>query len=161
MPAELPTSLRRALDAFEPALQRTVLLRQLALFLHAAQQRFDLDQLARLGEIVERAVPQGRDGRFERRLAGEHDRVGIGAQLLGLGDDVDAVQARHVEIDEQAVECFLLQRGGGGETVGADGHPVAHPRNLELHQLLQRALVVGEQQGQALGFGRRVGQLIS
>ena len=42
------------------------LLRELALFLHAAQQRFDLDQLARLGEIVERAVPQGGDRRFER-----------------------------------------------------------------------------------------------
>ena len=49
-----------------------------------------------------------------------------------------------------------LERGGGGEAVWANGHAVAHPRNLELHQLLQRALVVGEEQRQALGFrGRR------
>ena len=143
---------RRAFDALQPALQRAVLLRELALFLHAAQQRFDLDQLAGLGEIVERAVPQGGDRRFQRRLAGEHDRVGIGAQLLGLGDDVDAVEARHVEVDEQAIERVLLERGGGGEAVGADGDAVAHPRNFELHQLLQRALVVGEQHGEALGF---------
>ena len=82
------------------------------------KQGFDLDQLAGLGEIVERAVPQRGDRRFERRLAGEHDRFGIRAKLLGLGDDVDAVEARHVEIDQQAVERVLFQRGGGGQAVG-------------------------------------------
>ena len=142
---------RRAFDALQPALERAVLLRELALFLHAAQQGFDLDQLARLGEVIERTVAQRGDGRFERRLAGEHDRFGVGAKLLGLGDDVDAAQARHVEIDQQAIERVLFQRGGGGQAVGADRDAMAHPRDFELHQLLQRPLVVGEEDGEALG----------
>ena len=118
------------------------------------EQRFDLDQLARLREIVERPVPQRRDGRVERRLAGQHDGFGIGRQFLRFGDHVDAVEARHVEIDEQAVEGLLLERSGGGEAIGADRHPVPHPRNLELHQLLQRTLVVGKEKRETLRLAR-------
>ena len=55
------------------------------------------------------------------RLAGEHDGVGARAKFLALGDDVDAVEARHVEIDDDAVVGVLLERGDGREPVGADG----------------------------------------
>ena len=147
---------RRAFDALQPALERAVLLRELALILHAAHQRLDLDELARLREIIERAVSQRGDGRLERRLAGQHDGFGIGAQLLRPGDHIDAVEARHIEIDEQTIERVLLQRRGGGEAVRANRDAMAHPRNLELHQLLQRSLVVGKEDGQALGVVRAV-----
>ena len=96
--------LRRAFDAFQPALEGAILLRELALSgCTRLQQGFDFDQLAGLGEIVERAVAQRGDGRFERRLAGEHDGFGIGRKFLGLGDDFDAVEAGHIEIDEDAI----------------------------------------------------------
>ncbi len=49
---------------------------------------------------------------------------------------------------------FVLERGDGGEAVGADGHFVPHPRQFELHQFLQRPLVVGEQERRGLGSRR-------
>ena len=57
--------------------------------------------------------------------------------------------ARHVEIHQEAVVGVALQGGQGGGAVGADGHFVAHARQLQPHQLLQRPLVVGEQQLQS------------
>ncbi len=95
-------------------------------------------------------MAQSGNGRVERALAGQHDRLDVGREFLGLGDDFDAVEPRHVEVDEDAVEVFHFERGGGGEAVRTDRHPMTHPRNLELHQFLQRALVVGEEEGQTL-----------
>ena len=160
MPAEVPTS--RGVPSMRSSrrLSARYCCVSLRLILHAAHQRFDFDQLAGLGEIIERAVAQGGDGRFERRLAGEHDRVGVGATApLRLGDHLDAVEARHVEVDQQAVERVLLERGGRRDAVWANGHAVAHPRNLELHQLLQRALVVGKEDGSPLDSFERRGLL--
>ena len=163
-PADLLHRLRladqvgRALDPFEPLLHRPVLVRQLAFLGHAAQQRFEIDQLARLGEIVESPVAQRGHRRFERRLAGQHDGLGVGRKLLRPGDHLDAVAAGHVEIDQDAVVGVAIERGQGGGSVGADGRLVAHPRQLDAHQLLQRFLVVGEQQLQSimrLGGDRR------
>ncbi len=91
-------------------------------------------------------MPQGGDRRIDRRFAGQHDGVGLGRQLLGFGDHLDAAQSRHVEIDEQAVVGVPLERRGGGQAVGADGHLVPHAVQLDPHEFLQRALVVGEEE---------------
>ncbi len=104
MPAEAPTSLGEPSIRSSRRLSARYCCVSSAFILHAAQQGFDLDQLARLGEVVERTVAESGDRGFERRLAGQHDCFGIGAHLLGLGDDIDAAEARHVEVDEQAVE---------------------------------------------------------
>ncbi len=45
---------------------------------------------------------------------------------------------------------FFSSAATAVEAVGADGHLVPHPRQLEAHQLLQRRLVVGEQQLQTV-----------
>ena len=139
----------RPLGPFEAALQGAEFLRHLALLADARQQRFQRRQFAGLGEIVERPLPQRRHGRVERRFAGEHDGIDVGRKLFGPRDDLNAVEARHVEIDQQAIERMAFERGDGGRAVGADGHFVSHPGQLDAHQLLQRRLVVGEQQLQA------------
>jgi DMSO/TMAO reductase YedYZ molybdopterin-dependent catalytic subunit len=53
-------------------------------------------------------------------------------------------QARHVEIDEDAVVGVLLQGGSGREPVGADGRFVPHPRQFQPHEFLERFFVVGK-----------------
>ena len=72
-----------------------------------------------------------------------------GESSLARRDHLDAVEARHVEIDQEAIEGVAFQRGDGGGAVGADGHFVAHAGQFDAHQLLQRGFVVGEQQLQA------------
>ena len=47
-----------------------------------------------------------------------------------------------------ASKVALLQRLDGRLAVGADGDLVAQPRQLGAHELLQRPLVVGEQDAQ-------------
>jgi hypothetical protein len=81
-------------------------------------------------------VAKGLHSRFEGRFAGEHDRVGVGRKLFAFGDDLNAVHARHVEIDEDAVVGVAFQGRDRGDAVGADGHFVAHPRQFQVHQLL-------------------------
>jgi len=137
-------------EPIEPLLQGAVLVCKFAFFGHAVEHGFQGLQLAGFREIVERAVAQGGDGRVERRLAGEHDGLGVGRELFGFGDHADAVHAGHVEIDEDAVVGVAFQGGHGGEAVGANGHFVPHARQLEAHQLLERLFVVGEQEFQTL-----------
>ena len=134
-----PIRSRFTLDAFQLSFQGAILVRQFAFLGDALQERFQFDQLARFGQVVEGAVPQRGDGRLERRLAGQHDRLGVGRQLLRPGDDLDAVHARHVEIDEQAVVGVPFQRGDGRRAVGADGHLVSHARQFQAHQFLEAA----------------------
>ena len=116
----------------------------------AAQHGFQIGQFAGLGEIIEHALADRRDGRVERRLAGENDRVGLGRKLFRPGDDVDPLQARHVQIDQQAIVNVPLQGRHGGRAVGADRHLVPHPRQFQPHHFLERFLIVGKQQLQSL-----------
>ena len=141
--------LRRAFDAFQTALEGAEFVREFALLDDAVEQGFDFDELAGLGEIIERAVAQSGDGRFQRRLAGEHDGFGVGRKFLALGDDLHAVEAGHIEIDDDAIVGVALQGGDGGEAVGADGDFVAHAIELDAHELLERAFVVGEEELQS------------
>jgi len=132
-------------EAFQAALDGAVLVGQLALVRHPLQHGLQVHQPARLGEIVEGAVAQGRDRGLERRLAGEHDRLGVGREFLGAGNHVDAAQSRHVQVHEDAVEGVALERVDGGLAVAAHGHLVAHARQLQAHQLLERLFVIGEE----------------
>ena len=125
-----------AFEVVEPALQGATLIFQFLLFRHAAQQGFELDQLARFCEIVEGAMSQGGHGRLERRFACEHNRFRLGAQLAGAGNHFDAVQPRHVEIDQHAVERIALHGRHGRKPIRANGDLVSHARDLVFHHLL-------------------------
>src|SRR5262249_23279580 len=111
--------------------------RKFALLYNAIQQRFDFDKLARLGEIIERTVAQRGDSGFERRLAGKDDTLGVRGKLFALSDDTNAIEARHIEIDNDAIVSVALQSSDGGEAIGANRGFVAHAVELDTHQLLQ------------------------
>ena len=70
-------------------------------------------------------------------FAGKHDGVGIGRHFLGLGNHFDSGQARHVEVDNEAVVRVFLQRRDGRKTIWTDGHFVTHARQLQAHQPLE------------------------
>ena len=153
MPGESPTSCdgpsRRSSRCFE----RAILVGQRPFFGDAAEDRAEIGQLAGLGEIIEGPVAECRNGRLQRRLAGENHRFGVRGKFLAPGDDFQPVGAGHVEIDEDAIVDVAIQRGQRRRAVGADGHFVAHPRQLQPHDFLQRALVVGEEKLQFRGSG--------
>ena len=82
-PRRVADQLGGAFEAMEPLFQGPILVRQLALLRHPVQHRLQVGQLAGLGQVVEGALPQGRHGRLQRRLAGEDDGLGVGGKRLG------------------------------------------------------------------------------
>ena len=70
-----------------------------------------------------RASSTARDARSTR----EHDGFGVGGDRLGLGDDFDAVQPRHVKIDQDAVVGVAFQGGCGHVAIGANGDVMTEP----------------------------------
>ena len=122
------------------------------------QHGLDLGQLARLGDVVEGAQAHGLDGRLHAGVAGHHDRFGVRRHLLELLEHLDAGHAGHAQIEDGGVEGALFQRLEGGPAVGADGDLVAQARQLGAHELLQRLLVIDEQDAQAVV--RRRGQAL-
>jgi len=134
-----------AFDPVQPLFQRAVLVGQFPLLSDPRQQRFQFDQLARLGQIIERALPQRGDGGVQRRFAGQDYRLGLRSQFLGPLDDLDPVQAGHVQIDQHTVVTVPFQLGDSRPPVGTDGRFVSHPFQFQLHDLADRDLVVGKQ----------------
>ena len=68
-----------------------------------------------------------------------------GRDLLELLEHFDAGHAGHAQVEDGGVERALLERLDGRLAVGADGDFVPQPRQLGAHELLQRLLVVREQ----------------
>jgi hypothetical protein len=68
----------RSLDGLHASLQGNVLVLELSPFDDLEKDCFDLDQLARLFDVVERAQPHGFYSRFLTGIAGHHDRFGVG-----------------------------------------------------------------------------------
>ena len=90
MPGESPTRSGAPSSRWSRCFSARYLLVSSRLFGHAVEHGLQVDQLAGLGQVVERPVPQRGHGRLQRRLAGEHDRLGVGGKLLGAGDHLDA-----------------------------------------------------------------------
>ena len=72
-----------------------------------------------------------------------------GDDLLEVLQHLDAGHAGHAQVEDGGVEGALFQGLDGGPAVGADGDLVAQARQLGAHELLQRLLVVDEQDAQA------------
>ncbi len=128
---------------------------QFALRGNALQQRFQIRQFARLGQIIVSAVAQRGDRALDRRFARQNHGRRVGVKFLGARDDFDPAQPGHVEINDDAVVHVTFERGDRRQPVGANGDFVAEAREFDAHQLLERALVVGEQQFQR--FTQRFG----
>ena len=59
--------------------------------------------LAGLDEVVVRPRPQGLDRRFERRVAGEHDRDGLGIALADGFEHVEAITVLEPQVGQHEV----------------------------------------------------------
>ena len=108
---------RSPFDPLQPLLQGEVLLVQLAPFGHAGEDRPELDQPAWLGQIVKCPVRSG-NRRLQRALAGEYDRVGRRLPAPWPWQSLDAVQARHVQVDENAVVGVFSSAAAAVKTSG-------------------------------------------
>ena len=155
---ELPTSTVGPSAAWTRLFRARFLVLEIAFLGDPVQERLDFGQLARLGDVVERAQANGLDGRFHAGVAGHDDRFGVRRNLLEMLEHFDARHARHAQIEDGRVEGALLERLERRPAVRADDDLVPQPRQLRAHELLERLLVVGEQDAQALM--RRRGQAI-
>src|SRR5262249_49704443 len=85
------------------------------------------------------------------------DRLGVWRDAFEVLQDLDAAQPGHAQVQDGGVVGALLQGLDGGLAVGANGDLVPQARQLGTHELLQRLLVIGEQDPQALVRRRRQG----
>ncbi len=67
-----------------------------------------LVDVQRLEQVVEGALLHGRDGRGNRAVAGDQDHLGVGQDLLGAGQDAQAVDVVHHQVGDDDVEGVLL-----------------------------------------------------
>ena len=74
---------------------------------HLAQRGADLGDAERLGEVVRDAAAQRVHGRLGRRERRHDERVEIGLDLLGLLDQVHAIDLRHAQIGDEQVVAVL------------------------------------------------------
>ncbi len=128
----------RALGGLHAALEGRGLVLELALLLNAEQQRLDLGELARLGEVVERAEPQGLDGGLGAGVAGHDDGFGVGRDLLERREDFEPGLVGPMRRSRMAASNVpFFERLDGGLAVGADRDLVPEPRQLGPHELAQ------------------------
>ena len=68
-----------------------------------------------------------------------------GLTRLEVLQHLDARHAGHAQIEDGGVKAAVLQRLERGPAVGTDRHLVPHARQLGAQQLLQRFLVIHEE----------------
>ena len=88
-----------------------VLCLSLPLLLNAKEQRFDVGELAGLGEVVERTETESFNGRFRAAVAGHDDGFGVGRDLLERGENLQpGLVVLHAQIEDRGVEHGFLDR---------------------------------------------------
>jgi hypothetical protein len=65
--------------------------------------------IERFRNVIESAEPKSFDGRIERSIARDNDRLDIGVVLLDLLEHVDAAKAGHFEIHCHEIDRELFQ----------------------------------------------------
>ena len=111
---------RWSLGGLHAALQGQVLVLQDALLSDFLQDGLDFDQLARLGDVIERPQAHGLNGRFHAGMAGHDQGFRVGSDLPELLEDLDAGHARHAQIENGDVERALFQDLESGPAVRAE-----------------------------------------
>ena len=136
---------RCSLCPSHPPLERPEPERQLAFLPHPFQHGLDLGKLARLGEVVEHPLTNGRHGRLQRRLPGDDHRLGVRGHVTDTGDDLHPSDTGHVEINDHAVIGGAVEGRDRRPTIRTDRRLVPQARQFDPHQFLERHLVVGKQ----------------
>ena len=84
-----------------------------------------LGRADRLLEVVEGAELDGLDRRLDRGVAGDDEDLGVGRDVPGRAEQLDAVHLGHLDVEQEQVEVLLaeqveaLARGGRGRDLVA------------------------------------------
>ena len=102
--------------------------------------------VAGLHEVVERALAHGRDAGLDVGVPREHDDLGLGGDFLDLLQRLDAVHARHLDIEQYDIEPLAFFDGGHPGCAVEGGCHLEAAAAQELGQVLNEALLVVDQQ---------------
>ena len=133
----------RSRGAFHPFEVRSFLFHPSTLS-DPSEQLLQFREAARLAQVIDDTKAQGSDGGLERSLAGEHNRLRAGRQCHRPLDDLDTIHARHVQIDDEAVELLLFERSDRRVPVWANRDSMPEVRKLDTSDFLKLFFVVGE-----------------
>ena len=102
----MPSSsrLRRRATSTESASQA----RASALRSSARDHEVELGELVGLGEVVEGAQLHRRDRAVDAAVAGQHHDLGARRELLDALEQLDAVHARHLDVDEGGLDAAFF-----------------------------------------------------
>ena len=140
----------------EALLQRLVLLDQVAALQRLVDQLEQLLAAEGLGEEVVGAVLHRLHRFLDGAEGGEEDDVDVGRDRLGRAQQLEAGEARHLEVGDDEVDAAGLEALERGAAVGGEHDAVALARQRALEALAQPGIVVGDQQRGGLRHGARL-----
>ena len=100
-----------------------ILVRQLAPFPRTPNENVDLRHPVRLGQVIVRAEPDGRDRRLDRAVARDDDDLGVVRFLVNVPEHLEAVHLGHDDVQERDVVRLAPESR-------QRGRPVARHRDL-------------------------------
>ncbi len=130
----------------EALLQRPVLGDEIAALEGLPHHLGELGALERLGQEVGGAILHRPDRLFHGAEGGEQDHVHVGRDRLRLPEQLEAGEARHLEVGEHQVHPALPQPLQRGLAVGGEHDRVAFTRQRALQALADGGIVVGHQE---------------
>ena len=141
-----PDHVALAQQIVEALLERPVLGDEVAALEGLPHHLGELGALERLGEEVGGPVLHGPDRLLHGAEGGEQDHVHVGRDRLGLPQQLEAGEARHLEVGEHEIHPALPQPLQRGLTVGGEQDRVAFTRQRALETLPDGGIVVGHQE---------------
>ena len=116
-----------------------------AAFERARDHEVELGELVGLGEVVEGAQLHRRDRAVDAAVAGEHHDLGARRELLDALEQLDAVHARHLDVDEGELHAAGLDAAQCAFAVAGLADAVALAAEAAAEQLAVELLVVDDQ----------------
>ena len=132
---------------------RCVLFHQSPVSDRLADQPFELIDVERFFDIVERSVPHRLDGGGHCGMRGYHHDLSVQPSLFDLDDEIHAVHARHLQIGQYAIEAFSIQNLESLRRAGAADHIVTGRAQHLGHRLACLAMIVDDHHAAGLGAG--------
>ena len=114
-----------------------------------ADQNLQVRGRERLGKVVERPLPQRLDAGFDARVPCHHDDHGVAVRPESRAQQHEAVDLRHVQIDQHEVEAATLQQVQRVLATPAHRHIVALLAEDRGATLAQGVLVVDNEDANA------------
>ena len=109
--------------------------------------------IERLGQVVAGAEAHRLHRAFGGRKRRDHDAEDVLVDPLGGAQDLDAADVGHLDVGDQDVDRFLLERGDRALAVLGEQHLVALAPQEDGEHLPHRSLVVHDEDARGTAFG--------